>query len=557
MKVSVTHPNMSRDHLLTSAVYDDDTTQIPRSTTVIVRRQPAQRSGAGRAARYVTGQMPVHAKNPHRVESANKSILNVSSASGGDDKSYTEEELLMIRMNEGNSQVTADLKMSQGKPVMRSTYQKSMAVPDKPLPPTYVCHRCGEKGHWIQACPTNNDPNYDGKHKFKRTTGIPRSMLEVVEKPDGVGEDGKIDPSKIDKGLMYTTNGEWVKAKVDQAAWQKFQDQHNATAEKAKEAAVGDQELRDRGLECPIDNRAFVDPVKTPCCGKTYCRDCIETAVLDADLTCPNCGKQLLLDNLESDDETAKKLSEFENDRKVEKGRKEKEASKSPKNALSPPNHATPTAETAKSPAVRSPESKINGNDAADTPDSSSSKFRKRSADEELENNRQPPNPAASPKQETSTPNTAQSPKPQPPKAPKNMTEFVNQMSAMAGPSNMNGFGNPMMNGIPMNMGMGMGMPMMGMNPMGMPDMNMMNRMNGMNGMNGMGFPYMNAGMGWQGQQQQQPQMPWMNGMQNGMAYGNGPNNGGNDGAYFRQPVNPQRHQGKQRRQRSVDYKQM
>ena len=63
------HP-LSRDFSLTLyTVYDDDTTQIPRSTTVIARRMPAAKNGAGRAARYVTGSMPLHAKNSHRTES--------------------------------------------------------------------------------------------------------------------------------------------------------------------------------------------------------------------------------------------------------------------------------------------------------------------------------------------------------------------------------------------------------------------------------------------------------------------------------------------------------
>lgn len=52
--------------------YDDDTTIIPRSTTVIARRIPAARPGHGRAARYVSGQAPVTAKNAYRTESSHK-----------------------------------------------------------------------------------------------------------------------------------------------------------------------------------------------------------------------------------------------------------------------------------------------------------------------------------------------------------------------------------------------------------------------------------------------------------------------------------------------------
>ena len=25
----------------------------------------------------------------------------------------------------------------------------------RPPPPNYICHRCGQKGHWIKYCPTN------------------------------------------------------------------------------------------------------------------------------------------------------------------------------------------------------------------------------------------------------------------------------------------------------------------------------------------------------------------------------------------------------------------
>lgn len=41
--------------------YDDDTTTIPRSTSIIARRLPATKHGKGTAQRYVSGKMPVNA----------------------------------------------------------------------------------------------------------------------------------------------------------------------------------------------------------------------------------------------------------------------------------------------------------------------------------------------------------------------------------------------------------------------------------------------------------------------------------------------------------------
>jgi protein MPE1 len=551
--------------------YDDDTTQIPRSTTVIVKRTPAQKPGAGRAARYITGQMPLHAKNSHRTESHGRGAAHKHNAasSGGpiDTSGMTEEEKLAAVMNASNTQLKADLEMSANSGTVKRNTFKSAAVPDKPLPPGYVCYRCRKKGHWIQACPTNNDPTFDGK-KPKRTTGIPRSMLEKVEEPDSTKE--------LPQGVFMNQDGDYVRVKTDEATWQKIQDQQKAAAEKAKQAAQGDEELRTRGLECPLDKRAFVVPVKTPCCNTTYCYDCIETALCDNDLLCPTCGEQCLIDALEPDDETTKKLAEYEDEKKAAQRQKDKETSKTP-----------PAAMDAKSPAgsATTPDAKANGTDSRSSSSPSNSPSKKRAAEEELENKRRPSNPADMKKALSTNgtaiptgPKAATAPQAVAPKAPKNMTDFVNQMNSMSGGQpGMNVPFNPMMGGMgPMNMGMpmnGMGMSMgMGMGMGMMPNYNMMNMgMNGMGmgmgmgmGVNGMGGGFnglngMNGGgMAWQNQNpnQAQNQQPWMNGNRNANGIPTGPA-ADNGGAYFRQPVNPHRHQNKQRRQRSVDYKQM
>ncbi|KAF2308075.1 hypothetical protein GH714_034919 [Hevea brasiliensis] len=53
----------------------------------------------------------------------------------------------------------------------------------KKIPPEgYVCHRCKVRGHFIQDCPTNGDPNYDCK-RLRPPTGIPKSIL--MPNPDG------------------------------------------------------------------------------------------------------------------------------------------------------------------------------------------------------------------------------------------------------------------------------------------------------------------------------------------------------------------------------------
>ena len=79
--------------------YDDDTSVIPRSTSVIARRLPATRPGKGGAARYVSGKMPVNARNSSRVEQSalnrvtvgtdqviNSSMLELNNAQTEDEK---------------------------------------------------------------------------------------------------------------------------------------------------------------------------------------------------------------------------------------------------------------------------------------------------------------------------------------------------------------------------------------------------------------------------------------------------------------------------------------
>ena len=96
-------------------------------------------------------------------------------------------------------------------------------APDKEPPVGYICYRCGQKGeqsrykecacaetlgHWIQNCPSNDDPATQERKRFVRVTGIPRSFLKTVEGP--VGGEGS------SQGAMLTADGGFVRAMPDQ-----------------------------------------------------------------------------------------------------------------------------------------------------------------------------------------------------------------------------------------------------------------------------------------------------------------------------------------------------
>lgn len=554
--------------------YDDDTTIIPRSTSVIARRLPPSKPGAGRAARYMSGKMPVNAKNSSRKEqSTHKPAAKPAPSTNGlaqINSAMTEEEreAAMFQAQSENWSAQQE-EMANQTPVFRPGGKKGQpaaSVPDHEPPTGYICYRCGEKGHWIQVCPTNDDPNFDNKPRVKRTTGIPRSFLKTVERPVTLTNDGTIDDTKAPSGVMVNAEGEFVIAEPDRAAWDKFQAKTKSSAAAQQAAAQGDKELQDRGLECPIDKSIFIDPMKTPCCEKTYCNDCITNALFASDFVCPGCQTEsVFIEALTPDVETSAKIKLYLEEKNAAA---KKERSNSPSVKAESPQAVNGKAKSAsptpKSPLqVKAPEKAKSKSPVPETsPLKDDTKNKKRPADELLENPKIPKGPKAMQQQEAHK-KTMQQQQPIINGMP-NMNNFPNM------PFNMpnqfyggNGFGGmPMMNGFMPN-------PMM-MNPMMGGGMNNFGSFPNMNGMNG----FVGAG-GFGGGMNGMGMMNNMNGGVQGTSLVNGgagaaggfsnqqktvfaeplPNE--EDNAYFRKPVNPHRHQGRQRRARPSDYREL
>ncbi|KAG5975384.1 hypothetical protein E4U55_007728 [Claviceps digitariae] len=600
-----------------SEEYDDDTTIIPRSTTVIARRQPALKPGAGRAARYVSGKMPVSAKNAGRKEQSLKASSSKPSVTAISDmnNAMTEEEKMAAMFAAQTEQWSAQQEeLSHQAPVFKAGAKRPANVPDHDPPTGYICYRCGNKGHWIQLCPTNDDPDFDNRPRVKRTTGIPRSFLQKVDKSVVLAQaDG--DEAKRPSGIMVNAEGDFVIAEPDKASWEQYQAKTKSSTAN-KEAQAEDKEVQERGLQCSVDKKMFIEPMKTPCCKKTFCNDCITNALIESDFVCPACQAEgVLIDDLEADDEASKKIQEY---------LKDKETAKSPPppspQADSAVKQETPTdtkpdktdslvkqesKDSTKS-SVAKDEAKVNKSPTTSSTTSEKQLDReraekqqvsaqgsdtqvvvskKRPAEEVLENPKIPKGPKAMQHQQTH-----------------NMNPMMNNMNGMNSMNNMmngmpdmgmnnmmfNGMGMPnMLGGMP-GMNMGMGMPMMGMPMMGMSNFGNMNGdfggmgggwdMNGMGGINamqqgmggtggmqgmqgiqsmgGMGGMHGNVGMGGHMGNMGNMHGGGMNGFHNAQAFGH-VNGQGDDEAYFRKPVNPHRHQNKQRRVRPSDYREL
>ncbi|KAL3443805.1 DWNN domain-containing protein [Aspergillus insuetus] len=573
----------------TGEEYDDDTSVIPRSTSVIARRLPASRPGKGGAARYVSGKMPVHARSAPRNDQSmlNRAPSSTQPAGNGVQElnnAQTEEEKINALFNlQANQWREQQQEMANATPVPFGRGRgKPLNVPDHPPPPGYLCYRCREKGHWIQACPTNNDPKFDGKYRVKRSTGIPRSLQTKVEKPDSLLLDGSSEDLR-NTGVMVNADGDFIITKPDNAAWELYQEKVKATAAAAAEAAAAEQsrELQARGLECPIDKRMFLEPTKTPCCHKTYCNDCITNALIESDFVCPGCGTEgVLLDNLTADDEAALKIKAYEAEKADSK--KEKEKQQTPQddqlnNRASDTNSdsrerkggsPSSTTNSKKRPAEEPPVDAMTGNSI---PDSS---LKKPKSDE------------SQPSAEILQPQTKED------SASHQVPPFSQQM-----PFGMPGFmpptGFPGMGFPPNGFGEGLGF----MNPIAFPPsgfppnmdptwnpMNMMNfdaLQNGMynNRVNGAALNGFSGSAGFTGNGEpsmnmfSMPQIPGPLPQNNNPGFGQGAGAGNfsnqqrttfstpfsreEDSPYFRQPVNPQRHQARHRRVRPSDYREL
>lgn len=197
-------------------------------------------------------------------------------------------------------------------------------------------------------CPTNDDPNFSGRPRIKRTTGIPKSFLKTVQKPVAAEED--MEDTKQPLGVMVNAEGEWVVAEPDQATWDKFHTQAKPSDPSQLNGADSKSQANNKHLICPIDHQLFVDPMATPCCKMTYCKPCIQNLLLENNLQCPNCRTDdVLLDDLVPRSDLVSKVTDFEVSeviRKSSQANDEQQDSKTPNESNGPTVSATKTAVT-------------------------------------------------------------------------------------------------------------------------------------------------------------------------------------------------------------------
>ncbi|RDD42076.1 E3 ubiquitin-protein ligase RBBP6 [Trichoplax sp. H2] len=277
----------------TEEEYKDETTMIPKNTSVVVKRVPMTNPrAASRSEKSGDGRDKISIALPVRTL-----VLECSSSLPGviDHVAITVFSPVLVQRMENSSDRSAPKKiadplnspdtemekikdmMKQSSEVYNATQhsQRSTMRSNRDLPPNYLCYRCGQPGHHISKCPTNGDSRYD-VNRLKRPTGIPKSFLQVVDKSDGV--------------TVMTSAGQFAISSSSEKVASKNEWDGKPVVQVRRE--VNKKEVPPE-LLCGICNRLCVDAVVIPCCGASFCDDCIRNHLLENDdHSCPICKSQ-------------------------------------------------------------------------------------------------------------------------------------------------------------------------------------------------------------------------------------------------------------------------
>ena len=257
----------------TNEDYSDEYQMVPKNTSVVVRRVPMSTSSASKKL-HVTPA-------PSISRPTHSSASTVSSSNSNEDARIqammTESTVHWDRSSEEMAeQQQYHHDSSSFKRFIPKRNHLNAAIPVKIPPPSYTCYRCGLKGHFINFCPTNDDPNFKTP-RIKKTTGIPKTFLKPASSPS-------------EDNVMIASDGTLVAVAPNEAMWNRM------TVAKS----ILDTSVIPSHLKCPICKGLMKEAIEMPCCGAAYCDDCVRTVLIGPEegterfsdkFVCPSCKR--------------------------------------------------------------------------------------------------------------------------------------------------------------------------------------------------------------------------------------------------------------------------
>ncbi|KAK4805875.1 hypothetical protein QYF61_025742 [Mycteria americana] len=122
-----------------------------------------------------------------------------------------------------------------------------------------------------------DDKNVEPVPRIKKSTGIPRSFMMEVKDP-------------TTKGAMLTSTGKYAIPTISAEAYARGKKEKPPfLPEEPSSSSSSDDPIPEEFL-CLLCKALMTDAVVIPCCGNSYCDECIRTALLDSEEhTCPTC----------------------------------------------------------------------------------------------------------------------------------------------------------------------------------------------------------------------------------------------------------------------------
>ncbi|XP_076818178.1 uncharacterized protein LOC143463545 [Clavelina lepadiformis] len=307
-KLKSTELDLHITNAQTLQVYKDEAALIPKNTAVLVRRVPL---GPVRSSKvYVvkknlsTAYTAVSSqKVTHENDVAPKmSLEELTKTSNLAEANASEED----KMKAAIVQSTSDYDPANFVRPPRYGSYKFPNQPSSSLPSHVRCYRCNQAGHYSPNCP---QPKTEAVRQIHHATGIPGTQM--------------VEVNKDAKGAMLSRDGKYVVPVLDKRGYEVGKKERPpfvpapASVQEEEEEPIPDE------LICLLCKDLLIDAVVIPCCGNSYCDECIRNELLDSDShQCPTCQKSgISPDSLIANKFLRQAVNKFRNDTGIVKRR--------------------------------------------------------------------------------------------------------------------------------------------------------------------------------------------------------------------------------------------